>query len=154
LHYTPPRSKAKVFQHFSLDVLLAARDSISGPEPLPDNLREQVKLESKAAASRLALSAFADFPSIPSIWTTQFKREDIDLLGESAPTFFVLMSLVWTNLTLLARQIPSEDDVVEFVRDQRTSDAKKYLEQLGEHIDEVSSLFRTGQTKLSRRAKF
>lgn len=141
---TRARSKAKVFQHSSLDVLLAARDSnrqISGPEPHPDDLREEVKLESKAVASRLALSAFANFPSIPSIWTTQFKREDIDLLGDSAPTFFVLMSLVWTNLTLLARQIPSEDDVVEFVRDQQTSYAKKYLQQLGEHIGEVSNLF-------------
>ena len=98
-------------------------------------------MASQGVASFLALSAFANFPSIPSIWTTQFKREDIDLLGESAPRFFVLMNLVWTNLTLLTRQIPSESDVVEFVRDQRTSDAKKYLEQLGEHIGEACSLF-------------
>jgi hypothetical protein len=136
-------SKEDLMMH-PFAVALSARDSItktSGSEAIPESLSGTIVETSKDVCSRLALDAFPQFSDIPSIWTSLFRREDIDFLGDDAPIFFIKMSGLWTNFTLMVKQVPPTDTALRFLESHSAAYSKEYLARLADYIAEVRSLF-------------
>jgi hypothetical protein len=90
-----------------LVIAIQSLERVAGIQAIKPASLDLIPQLSRHVCVELALPAFESLPLIPSIWTTQFKREEIDLLGKSAPIFFVSMSAVWTNLPLSIAQLPA-----------------------------------------------
>ena len=129
----------------TIEVSLLARQSnrrVSGPDlSEKDDLRDTIAWQARRSAELLAVSSFAKFRTIPSIWTTLFRREYTEVLGEKTMAFFVSMESVWINLTLATAQIPSAEEVVEFVNGQQPEYAEKYLKKLIDQVFALRELF-------------
>jgi len=139
-----------------LGLQLAARDSIlhnSGVQTVDQDRIKRIAELSRKVCVELELSAFNEFALVPSIWTTQFKREDVDLLGEAAPVFFVTMGAVWTNLTLATKQIPSAETTSAFMQRGDAPTVEDYTAKLVNYIIAVRGLFADFLTVAEKCAK-
>jgi hypothetical protein len=121
-----------------MEILLFAAESLEEP---PQTMRQHVELERENLKLALAMPAIRGLASIPNIWATQFRREDMDLTGIGALTFLLGMSTVWTNLILMVQQLPAASDAVEFVSHNRSIDVKQYLGFKVSFLREFKGLF-------------
>lgn len=127
-----------------LRFLLSARESvehISDPSNFPPDHIKNLEHVRERLGRELAMPAVRATPNIPNIWATQFRREDIDLLGTDALRFFLGMSTIWSNLSRIARQFPLADEVLDFTSQQNAADSEQYLKRLGQYIDEFKAIF-------------
>jgi hypothetical protein len=141
-----------------MEILLAGRQSnrkFAGQDiSAKDDSRDSIVWQARRIAGQLALSSFANFRRIPSIWTVLFRREDTEVLGEGAMVFFISMKSVWINLTLATAQIPSSDEVVEFVNGQQPEYAIKYLGKLFDQVFVLRYLFKVFTTTATQCAEW
>ena len=73
---------------------------------------------------------------ITNIWATQFRREDLSLLGSEALVFFLSMSTLWSNISHMPQQLPCADDVLDFTAQHSAADSEHYLKKLRDYISE------------------
>jgi hypothetical protein len=78
--------------------------------------------------------------SIPNIWSTKFKREDVELFGRGALLYFINMSSIWTNIALAVPQLPTPDDAVDFVLNNTSQDVKSYLDHVASFLKELADI--------------
>jgi len=107
--------------------------------------------EIQYVSNALRLRVFQRLSAIPNIWADQFRRDDVALLDETAPPYFIVMNTIWTNLNLKAQQLAgsvevlksfSEEDfdLMPLVVDALTRDAV----ELRDHITEFLGVARDG----------
>jgi hypothetical protein len=77
-----------------------------------------------------------------------------EVLGEGTMVFFISMKSVWINLTLATAQIPSSDEVVEFVNGQQPEYAIKYLGKLFDQVFVLRDLFKDFTTTATQCAEW
>jgi hypothetical protein len=132
------------FQAPLLNLQLSARESIksiSGESELPAELVRGLERVRDEFRRELAMPAVRAIPRIPNIWSTQFRREDVDALGSDALRYFLGMSTLWSNLVHAAQQFPSVDEVLMFTEQHRVGDVAKYLKLISDYIAEFKTIF-------------
>lgn len=127
-----------------IEVVLLARDSIikvSGIDAVPPDLVETVTESAQNLCRQLAIPTFERFPEIPNIWASQFKKDEIEILGADAPIRFATLGVVWTNLNLKARQIPNSASVVRFIEAHPKTYSMEYVYRLSTYVSNLAGLF-------------
>jgi hypothetical protein len=126
-----------------IELLLTAKQAALSDAKEPDANFWDAEIASVSTALRLF--TFKRLSAIPSIWTTQFRRDDIEVLDGAAPAYFVVMATIWTNLNLKAQQLSVSADALRLVRKQEANlmplvinaiadDAVELREHIGEFL--------------------
>jgi hypothetical protein len=138
------RAAQQMFTHkLTMNVMLYAKESMetaSTSEGVPDHFQQSMAVSRHQLAIALAMPGVRAASSIPNIWTTQFKRDDVSVLGNNALHFFLGMATIWTNIGQMSKQIPAVDDAVEFIFANRSADVEQYLGHLERFLEEVKSM--------------
>jgi hypothetical protein len=133
--------------------LVAKRPALAAAKELDANFWHA---EISEVARALRLGTFDRLSSVPNIWTTQFRREDVDILEGDASSYFVVMGTIWTNLMLKAQQLYGSVDILRAIRKDESYFMPSVVDaiaedavELREHLSEFLRVAKEGAVLLA-----